>query len=339
MAERSAAEFRTPRPIGSPVLESILPVIASSQFVQTNVQKIREHAAWLAYEELPFPQFMLPLGFGRDREETINFAMVAGLLNFAFTDFESRIRFEVEYRGEKWSDAEAMFACLKRAMDDGIPVLDGACLARITRSELAGIFRGNIEIPMLEERTAILRETGAILEERYEGKFHRFLATCPPRLYDNGAGIIERMAEEFPRCRDVSRLDGMEVKFYKLSQLAVWMLHATLRDAGGFPVEDLDKMTAFADYVVPMALRLMGILSYEQGLEQRIASRQPIARDSREEIEIRAHTIYATALLREEINLLRPSTMQVIIPQVDARLWTHYHTTFWPHHLTRTIMY
>jgi len=31
--------------------------------------------------------------------------------------------------------------------------------------------------------------------------------------------------------------------------------------------------------------------------------------------------------------------MQVIITQIDARLWTHYRTTFWPHHLTRTIMY
>ena len=26
-------------------------------------------------------------------------------------------------------------------------------------------------------------------------------------------------------------------------------------------------------------------------------------------------------------------------PQIDARLWLPYHTTFWPHHLTRTIMY
>ena len=33
------------------------------------------------------------------------------------------------------------------------------------------------------------------------------------------------------------------------------------------------------------------------------------------------------------------STLEDPTPQVDARLWTHYHTTFWPHHLTRTIMY
>jgi hypothetical protein len=49
--------------------------------------------------------------------------------------------------------------------------------------------------------------------------------------------------------------------------------------------------------------------------------------------------LYATALMTDEINKLRPANLQIIIPQVDARLWTHYHTTTWPHHLTQTIMY
>ena len=56
-------------------------------------------------------------------------------------------------------------------------------------------------------------------------------------------------------------------------------------------------------------------------------------------MEIRAHCIYATALLREEVNKIRPADKQIIIPQIDARLWMPYHTTFWPHHLTKTIMY
>ena len=51
------------------------------------------------------------------------------------------------------------------------------------------------------------------------------------------------------------------------------------------------------------------------------------------------HMLYASALLTEDINALRPPELQVIIPQVDARLWASYHTTHWPHHLTRTIMY
>ena len=98
-------------------------------------------------------------------------------------------------------------------------------------------------------------------------------------------------------------------------------------------------MTAFADYIVPVALRVMDILAYSPALEERIRSHQTIARDSEEEVEIRAHMLYATALLTEDVNALRPPDMQVIIPQVDARLWLNYHTTHWPHHLTRTIMY
>ena len=39
------------------------------------------------------------------------------------------------------------------------------------------------------------------------------------------------------------------------------------------------------------------------------------------------------------MNKLRPKDLQIINPQIDARLWTHYHTTWWPHHLTKTIMY
>jgi hypothetical protein len=43
--------------------------------------------------------------------------------------------------------------------------------------------------------------------------------------------------------------------------------------------------------------------------------------------------------LTRRINELRPPKLQVIVPQVDARLWVPFHRTHWPHHLTRTIFY
>ena len=98
-------------------------------------------------------------------------------------------------------------------------------------------------------------------------------------------------------------------------------------------------MTAFADYIVPVALRVLGILIYTRELDATIAAHALIARDSDEEIELRAQMLYATALLTEDINALRPPEARIIIPQLDARLWSSYHTTHWPHHLTRTIMY
>jgi len=335
----SQRSLRWPKPIGSPVLESLRPVISGSQHVRTNLRKIAEVASWMAYEELPMPQLGLPYGMEKNLDQAVDFILVAGTIDFAFTDFSTHAKFQVDYQGRHTSDSEAMFACMKRALDEGIPLLEGSYLARVTRADLAHIFRGNIEMPMLDERVEIFHQMGQVLEKNYGSQFHNFVRACSPRLYDGGKGLIDKLVAEFPRFNDTSRYNGHEVKFYKLAQLGIWMLYSPLHASGGFRLEDPEKMTAFADYIVPVALRVMGITSYSPALEKAINTYEMIPRDSREEIEIRAHCLYATALLREEVNKLRPPDRQVIIPQIDARLWTHYHTTHWPHHLTRTIMY
>jgi hypothetical protein len=329
-----------PKPIGSPVLESLGYAIESSRDVHTHYDKVVEVASWMAYEELPMPEFALPFGVGQgDPNEAIDFIMVADSIDTAFTNFDTHTKFHVDYAGQHWSDSEAEFACLKRALDQGAPILDGKYLVTITRAELDKIFQGNIEMPMLDEKLAVLHQVGKVLAEKYDRRFHKFVQACSPKLYDHGNGLIDRLGTEFPRFDDVSMLDGHEIKFYKLAQLGIWMLYSTLHSSGKFRLDDPQKMTAFADYIVPVALRLLGVTSYSKELEHAINTYQLIPRDSRWEIEIRAHCIYSTALLREEINKLRSPDAQVIIPQIDARLWTHYHTTTWPHHLTKTIMY
>ena len=110
----SPSSIRWPAPIGSPVLESVRPVIEGSRDVRTNVEKIIEHAAWMACEELPFPEFVLRFGIGADARQVVDFILVSNLINFAFTDFQSRVKFQADYAGRRWSDSEAMFACLDR---------------------------------------------------------------------------------------------------------------------------------------------------------------------------------------------------------------------------------
>ncbi len=272
--------MRWPKLAGSPVLDSLAYVIERSRDVQTRVSRIAEVAGWMAYEELPMPDYALPLGAGEnDPDWIMDFILTASCIDTAFTDFSSQVKFQVDYAGRHWSDSDALFASMKRALDEGIPILNGEFLAAVTRTEMV------------------------------------------------------------KRFRDVSDYDGHTVKIYKLPQLAVWFLYLSLNKTGQFPIGDLERMTAFADYIVPAALHLLGITSYSQDLEHAVRSHQLIARDSRWEIEIRAHCIYASALLAEDINKLRAPDMQIIVPQVDFRLWSHYHTTWWPHHLTRTIMY
>ncbi|HSM02784.1 MAG TPA: queuosine salvage family protein [Acidimicrobiia bacterium] len=324
-----------------PVLSSVAAIVDGTAHVRTSVDAVERVADWMAHEAFAPPAGgpAGPFDWGDDPDRLIDATMLKASLDFAFTDFETGVKFEVDYLSRRWSDSEAMFACLHRALADGVPLLDGAYLAAVTRSDLARIFEGNIEMPMLDERVVILHEVGERLVSHHDGRFHNFIRSCPTRMYAGGEGVLERLVVEFPRFDDVSDYQGRQVVVYKLAQLALWSLHLAVGDRGGFALRDLDHMTAFADYIVPVGLRLMGVLEYSRELEERINGGDHIPRDSDEEIEIRAHTVYATALLTEAVNARRGEGRGLVIPQIDFRLWSAYHTTTWPHHLTRTVMY
>jgi hypothetical protein len=321
-------------------MESIKVVVERSRDVQTHIDKVREVAKWMAYEDLPMPDYALPFGAGEnDPDWIMDYILTTVCADTAFTDFSTHEKFAVNYAGREWADSDALFACVKRALDEGLPFLDGAFLAELTRPQMENIFAANIELPMLDEKMQILREVGAVLAERYGGRFHNFIPSCSTRLYDSGNGLVERLAKEFLRFNDLSDYDGSTIKFYKLAQLALWFLYLSLKSSGQFQIDDLNRMTAFADYIVPAAMRLLSITTYSEPLEKAVQTHQLIARDSDWEIEVRAHCIYASALLAQEINRIRPRDRQIVVPQIDFRLWSHYHTTWWPHHLTKTIMY
>jgi hypothetical protein len=176
-----------------------------------------------------------------------------------------------------------------------------------------------------------------VLVDRYDGQFSNLVAAASPALYDGGNGLLELLVRDFTRFDDVAEYHGHTVRFYKLAQLALWFLEVSL--PGGLGISDLHRLTAFADYIVPVALRVLGIFRYSDALEQAIAGGALIEAGSPWEVELRAHTIYATALLTDEVNALRPRELQVIVPQIDARFWVPFHKTHHPHHLTRTIYY
>lgn len=322
-------------------MQSIVPVIGDSRHVATHLAAIGSVAGWMAYEEFIFPKGASagPFDLGSSPTEIIDAVMFASVLNFAFTDFKSGVKYAVDYDGRSWSDTEGMFVRIHQATESGLDLLDGSVLSAITRDDLSRIFSGNIELPLLEHRSQILNAVGETLLGRYGGKFHRFIADCAPFMYHGGDGLLERLVTEFPRFNDVASYRGHQVQIHKLAQLSLWSLHMALHESGDWTLRDLSDMTAFADYIVPVALRLMGIIEYSPDLEARINDGQLIDRGSDEEIEIRAHTLYATALLTDRINELRPADRQLVIPQVDYRLWKSYHATTWPHHLTKTIMY
>jgi hypothetical protein len=315
----------------SKVLSSVLKVIPRLSFLEIDEEKINEVAQQLAHED-----FLTTYQGDTEIEprEYMRKILFINTLNFVFTDFST----SVKYQYKQLSDTDAMVYQIDKAIQKGVPLLQGHYMRDINIDEFRKLFTGNIEMPMLEEKVEILNEVGDTLVSKYDGDWINFIENGPKKLYANGEGLVERLITDFQRFDDFSIYENEKIYFLKLAQLAFWGIHRELSSTY-FYIEDMENMTAFADYIIPVALQAFGITKYTQELEKNINEGVLIERDSKEEIEIRAATIYATAKMTESINELKNRKEKIIIPQLDFKLWTEFHADNTPHHLTKTIMY
>ncbi|MBI2267494.1 MAG: hypothetical protein HYU64_20390 [Armatimonadetes bacterium] len=336
--DRVMEEARTS---SNPVLKSLEPILRDSRFVKINHDRIREIAKGLTEKELTPANWKFPVFIDEDSDRTIDFFMLGNAINFKFWENQDpNQKFATEYNGSNWDGAFGMWACLKRALDRGIPVLDADYLGNLTMEQGREIFSGNMEIPMLKERVEIFRQVGQVLKEKYNGHFSNLVKDAGYKCFDDGNGIVERLARDFSSYNDVSRLDetGEDLKFHKRAQLAVGMLYNRLKGTGLFDIKDINELTVFADYELPKGLRKLGIMEYTDFLAEKVDSRELILGDSREEQEIRANTIYAAKLLEDEVNRLGKHKVNAL--NIDFFLWWNgSHSSDSYHHLTETTAY
>ena len=161
-------------------------------------------------------------------------------------------------------------------------------LAAMTREEIAAAVGQDPGHELMGHFAVHLRELGERVRDEHGGSF---LA-----LARSGDGSAPRLAEQlasWPTWRDASPYDGDEVPFFKRAQIAA----ADLALAGIAPAGDLDRLTIFADNLVPHVLRIDGVLRFDDDLVARIEAEQLIEHDSPEEVEIRACALHAAELL------------------------------------------
>jgi hypothetical protein len=117
--------------------------------------------------------------------------------------------------------------------------------------------------------------------------------------------------------------------FYKRAQIA----GSDLALAGVATFGDIDRLTIFADNLVPHVLRVDGVLRYDPGLAARIDARELLP-PGREETEIRACALHAC----EQIAAAAGVPPRVL----DVRLWNRGQEPRYkaiPRHRTRTTNY
>jgi hypothetical protein len=102
---------------------------------------------------------------------------------------------------------------------------------------------------------------------------------------------------------------------------------------------DLDKLTVFADNLVPHVLRVDGLLHYDEALAGRIEAGELVEPGSSEEIEIRAAAVHAVELMTV---VLKSAGHQVSARDLDYLLWNRGQGEIYkqrPRHRTRTVCY
>jgi hypothetical protein len=156
---------------------------------------------------------------------------------------------------------------------------------------------------------ASLNDLGVHLESEFGGRF-----PGPAGAAGDSAVALAGVLGGWACFADSSPYDELTVPFLKRAQIAAADLHR----AGSARFIDLDRLTMFADNLVPHVLRLDGVLAFEPGLVARIDAEQLIAHDSAEEVEIRACALHAVELI---VAALRESDVSVSAAEVDELLW------------------
>lgn len=210
-------------------------------------------------------------------------------------------------------------------------------LLRLTAADCARVFGQDPE-PVANELMGLfaraLRDLGQFLLEDHGGRFEG-----PIQAAEGSADRLVRQLAKMKFYRDEARYGELEVPFYKRAQITCLDLATALggKELGHF--SDLDRLTLFADNLVPHVLRMLGVLAYDPGLALRIEAEELIESRSLEEVEIRAVALHAVERLSESC---AQRGWEVRPHQLDGILWTlgqRPNIKAHPRHRTRCTFY
>lgn len=172
--------------------------------------------------------------------------------------------------------------------------------SNISLNKFKKILKGNVDIPLLEERYKTIVGISKIVNKRMKGNFYEFIKniTSDTQLFD----IIISNFESF---KDERNYNGKIIYFYKLAQLLTSDILHIREELEGIKV-DYSNLIGCADYKIPQTLRALGILEYNDELSNIIDSEEHIEISSKYEVEIRASQIVVIEYIHNKLININP---------------------------------
>lgn len=306
-------------------------VVARANYVRIDEQSIPAYVASLPIEQASSPTLDPRHHYLGDPREIVAYILTLDTINFGSGYFPYL------QKRRHLSGYFTIATCLKERFE-----MQGAFtareLSRLTLESCAEIFDQDLNKEPIRELMGLfasaLNDLGKHLLDHYEGEFVGLVNAA-----DSSAERLVELLAKMPYFQDVQKYHGLEVPFYKRAQLTAADLSIALGNQGFGFFTDLQKLTIFADNLVPHVLRLDGILQYEENLAARIDAEELIPAGTDEEIEIRACAVHAVELMVAE---LRRLGHKVSALKLDYLLWNRGQQPQYkalPRHRTRTIFY
>jgi hypothetical protein len=267
-------------------------VAERARSVRIDEETIEEYAAGLPHPGAADE----PPPFAGDPETAAAFAICMNAINFG-SGWWPTIRKRPGHSGYATMAAGVTerFASAGRWTVEELLAMDADAIAAVVGQDP--------EHPLMPQFATALRDVGDHLGSECSG---RFLGPA------EAAASIPDLAATFAAWNsfaDVSYYDGRELPFCKRAQLAA----ADLRRAGVADLPGLDRLTAFADNLVPHVLRVDGVLRLDPELTARIEGGALLEHGSPEEVELRACAVQAI----ERLAAASPLTPA----EIDNALW------------------
>ena len=288
---------------------------------ETNLEKFigkikkveTEH--WLAFS--PYNLLDLPT------ETIINFLLVYEAIDFSFW---GNPKWTIDIpTGKEDGSIALLYVILKYVREKNT-----TDFSNITKDEFREVLKGNVEIPLFEERYHIIRDVSRIVNENMNGNFYEFIKgiTIDMELFN----IIIKY---FPNFKDERKYREKTIYFYKLAQLLTSdILH--IRELKENIKVDYSHLVGCSDYKIPQVMRGLGILEYSDKLSNIIDNKKEIEVNSEYEIEIRANMLVAIDLIKKKLE------NKVCAIDINDYIWSQGRNKtieLKPYHLTRNTNY
>ncbi|HEY1286246.1 MAG TPA: queuosine salvage family protein [Solirubrobacterales bacterium] len=180
-------------------------------------------------------------------------------------------------------------------------------LREVGPAEIAAALGQDAGHPLMASYAEALRDVGDRVAAEHSGSFTALVGAARGSAVEL-AGILAGWRS----FADVSLYEGEQVPFYKRAQIAA----ADLNRAGVASLAGEERLTAFADNLVPHVLRLDGVLHLDPPLAAAIDAGELLIHGSPEEVELRACAVHAVERISAaDAGRLAPAS-------IDAILWS-----------------